>query len=132
LILCMLIGLIGCSEDVEDQNIKEDPLLSTQLLGEWEISSRSYNGITPLIRFCCEYLSLEEDAKSDDLKGVFSYSGGSQETNGIFDLDTINGTISFSRENSNSIYTYNTSNGSIAFYFREDDVDVEEVWVKKE
>ncbi|MCH1401012.1 MAG: hypothetical protein L7U78_00655 [Schleiferiaceae bacterium] len=70
-------------------------------MGEWEISSRTVNGITDLSVQCCEFLELSSDSISNDLNGFWFYDDGFDTINeGTFTVDTLEGDIQFYNQNS--------------------------------
>lgn len=79
----------------------DDLLFDLGLMGEWEISSRTVNGITDLSVQCCEFLELSSDSISNDLNGFWFYDDGFDTINeGTFTVDTLEGDIQFYNQNS--------------------------------
>jgi hypothetical protein len=127
--IVMLFILTACDNDEPND---DSALVKSGILGRWELQSRSFDGINPLIREVGYYLTLLEDKDRSDLSGdFFSVSPGS-ETEGVFELNPMNGTIRFEFGDRTLTYNYEVRDDVLIFDYREDDTDIEEIWVKSE
>jgi hypothetical protein len=127
--IVLLIILTACDNDEPNE---DSALVKSGILGRWELQSRSFDGINPLIREVGYYLTLLEDKDRSDLSGdFFSVSPGS-ETEGVFELNPMNGTIRFEFGDRTLTYNYEVRDDVLIFDYREDDTDIEEIWVKSE
>ena len=128
-VFVILFVLIACDNDEPND---DSALVKSGILGRWELQSRSFDGITPLIREVGYYLTLLEDKDRSDLNGdFFSVSQGS-ETTGLFELTPTSGTIRFEFRSEILIYEYEVREDVLIFNYREDGTDIEEIWVKSE
>jgi len=128
-VFVILFVLIACDNDEPND---DSALVKSGILGRWELQSRSFDGITPLIREVGYYLTLLEDKDRSDLNGdFFSVSQGS-ETTGLFELTPTSGTIRFEFRSETLIYEYEVREDVLIFNYREDGTDIEEIWVKSE
>ena len=128
-VLVLLFVLTACDNDEPND---DSALVKSGILGRWELQSRSFDGITPLIREVGYYLTLLEDKDRSDLNGdFFSVSPGS-ETNGLFELNPTSGTIRFEFGDRTLTYNYEVRDDVLIFNYQEDDTDIEEIWVKSE
>ena len=85
----------------------DDLLFEVGLLGQWEISSRTINGVTDLSVQCCEFLELSSDSIVSDLSGLWYYDDGDTIMNqGTFLVDTVEGDIQFYSQNSTFTRNY--------------------------
>ena len=93
-----LWALTGCNKAIPHI---DDLLFEVGLLGQWEISSRTINGVTDLSVQCCEFLELTSDSIASDLSGLWFYDDGDTIINeGTFVVDTVDGDIQFYSQNS--------------------------------
>ncbi len=128
-VIVLLFTLTACDNDEPND---DSALVKSGILGRWELQSRSFDGITPLIREVGYYLTLLEDKDRSDLTGdFFSVSPGS-ETAGLFELNPTSGTIRFEFGDRTLTYEYEVQDDVLIFDYREDDTDIEEIWVKSE
>ena len=128
-VFVILFVLTACDNDEPND---DSALVKSGILGRWELQSRSFDGITPLIREVGYYLTLLEDKDRSDLNGdFFSVSPGS-ETTGLFELTPTSGTIRFEFRSEILIYEYEVREDVLIFNYREDGTDIEEIWVKSE
>lgn len=129
LVFVMLFILNACDNDETND---DSALVKSGILGRWELQSRSFDGITPLIREVGYYLTLLEDKDRSDLNGdFFSVSPGS-ETTGLFELNPTSGTIRFEFRSETLFYEYEVRDDVLIFNYQEDGTDIEEIWVKSE
>ncbi len=127
--IVMLFILTACDNDEPND---DSALVKSGILGRWELQSRSFDGINPLIREVGYYLTLLEDKDRSDLSGdFFSVSPGS-ETEGVFELNPMNGTIRFEFGDRTLTYNYEVRDDVLIFDYRDDDTDIEEIWVKSD
>jgi len=97
-LLFIALLLPSCERAAFDE---EDLLYELGIMGRWEISSRTINGITDLTINCCEFLVLDGDSTSTDLAGQWFYDDGDTLINqGTFVVDTLEGDIQFYSQNS--------------------------------
>jgi len=79
----------------------DDLLFHVGLMGEWEISSRTVNGIPDPDIDCCQYLDLLGDSVLEDLSGMWFYDDGDTvQMEGTFTVDTVERDILFYHQNS--------------------------------
>lgn len=106
-----------CEEDIL---LVEDELNTTYLLGRWEITDETVNGVQDLLPKCCEFFEFNINNKGDDLIGNSNYTDSAGINNyGIFTVDTINQTITFEQEGEQPItynYTLNTIKKPYPFF----------------
>ena len=94
----ILCTLSACNKAIPQS---DDLLFHVGLLGQWEISSRTINGVTDLSVQCCEFLELSSDSIVSDLSGLWYYDDGDTIMNqGTFLVDTVEGDIQFYSQNS--------------------------------
>ena len=128
-VFLLLFILTACDNDEPND---DSALVKSGILGRWELQSRSFDGITPLIREVGYYLTLLEDKDRSDLNGdFFSVSPGS-ETTGLFELNPTSGTIRFEFRSDTLIYEYEVRDDVLIFKYRENGTEIEEIWVKSE
>ena len=124
-----LILFVGCSDD--DRNFT-DELEQIGIVGNWEISSRSINGITPLIALCCEFIEFKADENKEDLSGIYHWSDGQFSDSGIFKIDIINQALILQDENDEDVYEFLISESGQEFilnYFDNESL-ISESWIK--
>ena len=132
-----LILCFGCGKDESPQLEPEKTpqfcdMEQIGLLGEWEIQSRTTNGITPLIVFCCEFINLEDDDLLEDCNGAFKSEGVGYETEGFYTVNADEQTISFVFNNKTLIYGFQVQDTIINFEYTDDGNQIEESWAKVE
>lgn len=126
---CLLFLMLFTACD-DDDSIEDSALLKSGALGRWELLSRSYDGITPLIREVGFFLILVEDTNPVDLKGKFTAISPGSETDGVFELNPMNGTIRFEFGNETQTYAYDLQSDALVFDYRSDGTDINEIWVR--
>lgn len=126
----MLLALT-CGEDVKYPN---DKLLDIGVLGTWEISVESINGITDMTVNCCRFMDFVPDDNNQDLKGRFIYRDGERQiSEGFFTVNPNQETIFFLwNDDKELVYQYKFSNSFdyLTFTFSEDDLDFVQGWAK--
>lgn len=129
LFVISLLALASCEkEDVQ----QVDELEQTGVLGQWKFEKRTVDGVSNLTVECCDYIVFETDSDLSDLKGTFRAFGAEYETNGVFELNTSNGTIQFDYNDSQKIYEFQISDDLITFTYSEGNQEVIEDWRKEE
>jgi hypothetical protein len=128
-VFVILFVLTACDNDEPND---DSALVKSGILGRWELQSRSFDGITPLIREVGYYLTLLEDKDRSDLNGDFLSVSPGSETTGLFELNPTSETIRFEFRSETLIYEYEVREDVLIFNYREDGTDIEEIWVKSE
>ncbi len=126
---CLLFLMAACGDEDSEQGSE---LEKSGVLGQWELQSRSYDGINPLIIEVGQYLALLEDENQNDLIGNFLARSPGSETEGVFELDPSAGTIRFEFRDRMLIYLYDVQNDALIFDYEEDGTDISEVWIRVE
>jgi hypothetical protein len=126
-VFVLLFVLTACDND--DSN-DDSALVKSGILGRWELLSRSFDGITPLIREVGYYLTLEEDQSLSDFSGDFSAISPGSESSGTFELDPVNGTVSFELGLQTLIYEYDLQDDALIFDYQEDGTAINEIWIR--
>ena len=125
----LLIVLLITACDNEDP-IEESDLVKSGILGRWELLSRSYDGITPLIREVGFFLTLTEDTDRGDLIGKFTAISPGSETDGEFELNPVKGTIRFEFGDRILTYEYEFQNDALVLDYNEFGSNINEIWVR--
>lgn len=131
--LWVLITLSSCDkeETAVDPGSTEN-LDQVGILGKWGLQSITINGITDMI---VHYDSLEftTGIETNDLIGDFLSSDAiGNETNGQFEIDTINNVILFYVNSSVRSYEYEISANWLALTYSENNINLIEDWIRKE
>ncbi len=131
--LWVLITLSSCAkeETAVDPGSTEN-LDQVGILGKWGLQSITINGITDMI---VHYDSLEftTGIETNDLIGDFLSSDAiGNETNGQFEIDTINNVILFYVNSSVRSYEYEISANWLALTYSENNINLIEDWIRKE
>jgi hypothetical protein len=126
-VLVLLFTLTSCDNDEPND---DSALVKSGILGRWELQSRSFDGITPLIREVGFFLTLTEDTNRGDLSGEFTAISPGSETDGVFELNPMNGTIRFEFGDRTLTYEYDIQNNTLVFDFKEDGSNINEIWVR--
>ena len=129
-IAVLLVTLTGCEKD--NSVSATDQLEQIGILGKWKLEVRTVNNITPLIIQCCDTIAFMRDNEPGDLKGEFRSTGAGYETNGIFEISTVDSTIFFAWNNSQRLYEFQLSGNVLTFEYTEDEQEVSEDWYKVE
>ncbi len=127
--LVLLLLVSGCGRDDTDDR---SALVKTGLLGRWELQSRSYDGITPLIREVGFFLTFLEDSDRSDLIGQFNAISPGSETDGIFELNPAAGSIRIEFSDKSLTYEYKVQGDALIFDYEEDGSDINEIWIRSE
>lgn len=111
-----------------------DDLEATGILGNWEILSEDFGGISDLRARCCEFIEFTADEQPADLTGMFNTSSPGFQGDGTFVLSPSDSTISFTfSENGRQLSrTFQISeNGDFLYFdYEENGVPVGETWRK--
>ena len=108
-----------------------DPLIATEILGTWELQSRSINTVSdPVV--CCDTLIFRQDGLPTDLIGDFSRMGADTEMDGKFQLDEDLATVLFDFDNNAVTYEYLVDGTLLSFFYLEGDANIEERWIREE
>ena len=127
--MCLLI-FISITACDNDDPIEESALVKSGVLGRWELLSRSYDGITPLIREVGFFLILTEDTNRGDLSGKFTAISPGSETDGVFELNPMNGTIRFEFGDRILTYEYEFQSDALVLDYNEFGSSINEIWVR--
>ncbi|MCH6236024.1 hypothetical protein [Cognataquiflexum rubidum] len=129
ILLPLLMATTCIDEEIKYPN---DRLNDVWVLGPWEISGESINGISDLTVNCCRILEFVPDEDSSDFRGKFTYREGARQIGqGFFIIDPNQETIVFQREDqSESVYQYelDSGNDSVIFTFSENGSDIVQRW----
>jgi hypothetical protein len=129
IILPLLMATTCLDEEIKFPN---DRLNDIWVLGPWEISSESINGISDITVNCCRFLEFVPDGDSSDFSGKFFYREGDRQVGqGSFTIDPNQKTIVFQQENqSESVYQYELDSGNdyVIFTFSENGSDFVQGW----
>jgi hypothetical protein len=131
LLLALLLMAFQCDED----ELIEDPLMDTGLLGRWEIADETINGITDLLPKCCRFFEFNPDGNPEDLDGLFSFTNETGVFEGAFTLDPENQTIELRREGRAPVtysYSLNSALDYLEFSFSEGDAEFVQGWQRTE
>lgn len=133
LLLFVFVGFFGCSNDDSDNS---DLLNDTGILGRWEFTDETVNGISDLLPKCCVFFEFEADSNSDDLAGLFQRISESNElVTGEFIIDTNSQTITFNYGNTEQLvynYELNDATNYLSVSFSEDDLNYVQGWAKRD
>lgn len=123
--------LIGCSD--KDEN-SIDELEAIGILGSWEINSRSFDGIEPLIVLCCEFIEFSVDGNKEDFSGIYNLSSGQFNETGTFTLESSNRTLLMQDDNNMNQYQFILSETlqefELIYNEQDDDIQIVETWIK--
>lgn len=122
----IVVTLTSCSKENPGQEL--DALQQIGIPGQWKLEIRLVNGITNLAVKCCDYIDLKTNDQPNDLKGNFTSTGSGYETNGTFELDTIENTILFEFKNKQLLYSYQLDGNVLTFEYSENGQAVIEDW----
>ena len=133
LLLAMFLTAFQCEEDIL---IREDDLAETGILGKWEISNESVNGISDLSVKCCRFIEFSEDENTTDLEGSFTYKDELEMVfEGTFQLDPSVQQIMIKRKDRETLvynYAINSSKDYLTFTYSDEDSEIEEGWIKRD
>lgn len=131
--LAIITVFISCEKEEENEKIESsENLEQIGIMGQWKLDSRDVNRISSLAVECCDYLEFEKDSNPNDWNGLFSAFGSGYETNGVFELDTLNETIELSYDDKQKIYGIQISDKRIVFSYLENSDSIVEHWIKEE
>lgn len=123
----MLAALFGCSGD---DPAPYDRLDDTGLLGTWEISSQTINGMTNPSVVCCEFNEFTVDENPDDLRGNYRTYGTGPEATGTFLVNELQSTISVERATDTTLLDYSLLNDNLTIEYMEDSTSIELEYVR--
>lgn len=132
--LTLIFLFFSCKQEEDNSNIaaeEQDLLESTNILGDWKLQSRSFNGITSLAIECCEYLEFRSDSILSDYSGNFFAHGTGYQTTGTFEINPDSSLLSFYFSNNHLIYYFEAEDSSLLLRYNDDNQDVVENWVKE-
>lgn len=130
LFLLLSIFFYSCSNDDNNETVV-NPLEELNLLGTWEITSRSFDGITPLVVFCCEFMNYEDDSNMTDMTGNFTFIGIGPNSERTFLVDSSNNTITFTDNDGDQfIITFNIFDNNLSTSYTENGTVIVEDWIK--
>ena len=131
--LAIMTVFTSCEKDEGNDNIEpSDNLEQFGMFGNWKLDSREINGISSLAVECCDYIEFKTDSNLTDLKGLFRANGVGYETNGVFELDTLNETIVLSYDDKQKVFGIQISDNRIVFSYLENNDSIVEHWIKEE
>ena len=126
-IASLVLFLAGCSGD---DPAPYDRLDDTGLLGTWEISGQTINGITNSSVVCCEFNEFTVDDNPDDLRGNYRTYGTGPEATGTFLVNELQSTISVERSTDTTVLDYNLLNDNLTIEYMEDSTSIELEYVR--
>lgn len=133
LLLWVLITLSYCDKEETAVDPGSTEILDqVGILGKWGLQSITINGITDMI---VHYDSLEftTGIETNDLIGDFLSSDAlGNETNGQFEIDTINNVILFYVNSSVRSCEYEISANWLALTYSENNINIIEDWIRNE
>ncbi|MEP2058854.1 MAG: hypothetical protein ABJJ05_13670 [Maribacter litoralis] len=129
LLLAIFIMFAGCEKEEIEQTDNLDPF---GILGQWKLETKTINGITDSSIQCCDYIDFKTDSELNDLKGEFMATGEEYETNGVFELNTLNNLIHFEFDNTQKSYEFRITDNLATFTYFENNQEVIEDWRKQE
>ena len=127
LLLAPLLMAFQCDED----ELIEDDLAQTGLLGRWEIADESMGGISDLSVKCCRFIEFNPDDNPQDLNGSFLYEDETGFYDGVFSVDLSEETILIQRADRTPItyrYSLNNEQDYLMLTFTEEEVDFQQGW----
>lgn len=134
LTLLLFSFTLGCAKEV-DNNPNEGEQQSTDLLeqydliGEWEIQSRSFNNITGMPALCCEFVEFSVDQNEIDNIGIFSYYGNGESVAGTFEvIDFENMKIII--DGNIHLHSFTVNGNYLSLAYIENGDSISEIWVK--
>ena len=130
-LILFLFFLLGCSTGDDNDN-RTDKLNPIGILGNWKINDRSFDGITPLIVVCCEFIEFKADENKQDLSGLYNWSSGQFRGSGIFTIDNINQALILQDENDEDVYEFIISESGQEFLlnYLDNETLISESWIK--
>jgi hypothetical protein len=131
-IIVLLVSIFLIASCSKNEPAQYDALEGTGLLGKWEIQKTIVDGIADLSAECCTFIEFNKDSHPDDLKGDFRSYGVGYETNGIFEVNTVNRTILFDYNNKQRSYVFDIEENLLALSYEDDGRQVMETWVRVE
>ncbi len=123
----------SCEKQEEIEKIdSSDKLDQFGIFGKWGLQAMTINGITDMsIQF--DKLEFIADDEKADLKGKFIGNRGFRaETNGQFELDSLNKMIHFEQNNTQKSYAFELSNNWMAFTYFDNDIEFIEDYRKED
>lgn len=128
LIFAPLLLAFTCDEPVLDKN---DFLINTGILGSWEISSETIDGISDLTAKCCQAFDFYADKNYKDFKGEFKYQYELGVKDGVFTLFPEDQKINFKQTDGKEFnYSYSISEDQdlLTFTFSDSDRIFRQGW----
>jgi len=120
-----------CDDDID---ITQDYLYDSGLLGTWEITDETVNGISDMNPKCCIFFEFSPDNNENDLVGIYAYSDElGNYYNDKFIVDPINQLILLDRDNGEQqSYEFTVDNSAeyLTFSFTENGLNFEQDWRK--
>jgi hypothetical protein len=134
LFLSILTVLTSCEKDeiMQINNVEQaDSLEEFGILGKWGLQSITINGITDMIVHY-DTIKFSADSEIADLKGKFKRRGVGYESNGQFELNKAEETITFTYDDKQIIYGIQISDNYMVFSYSENNASIVEDWRKEE
>ncbi|MBZ9788171.1 hypothetical protein LB456_11945 [Psychroflexus sp. CAK57W] len=133
LLLLPLLTAFQCDED-EMENLENNNLNETGLMGSWEIADETRDGISDMLPKCCRFLEFYTDSDPDDYTGSYTFTDDQGLTyNGEFTVNLSDGLITFDNFDDDLIiydYSVDDSGEGLIFSFTENEVKVIQNWTK--
>jgi len=124
LMLVIITTVLSCSKD-DDNNIS----VLSELIGEWELQSKSINNNTPAV-IEDDKLLFREDSDIKDLNGNYSYIA-TNETNGNFVIGIYNTIVLTTNSGNSRTYDFDLNAITLVLRYEDDDSNaITEVWTK--
>lgn len=131
-ILSAILAFSACKKE-SDETLpvnKVDKLDDIGILGEWEIESRSINGIDDMLPICCEFLDFQTGSNMEDLNGNVRYLEIDRDIAGKFEIDQANMTIEFIFEDYNYSSKLEIKDNVMHLTYSNEGLVIEDAWVR--
>lgn len=124
-----MVGMVlGCTPEPSEPDLLD----GFGILGSWELSSRTRNGVVDLLPQGGELLELTTDSSAKDLNGAWTYEAGTTTNEGTFALDSTDFDVFFYSNNSTFARQFQKINAdAIYFYYTEGSDAVTETWFRR-
>ena len=107
-----------------------DSLSSSNILGRWEIRSRSINNISDMTVQCCEIYQFDSGNTPNDFSGNVMFSQNGVNLDGHFTLNEMDSTIDFTINGINRIFKFSTTDEGLTLKYELDGDFYLEKWQK--
>lgn len=132
-----------CLTTISCSKTESDFLETHQIIGEWELESMTFGGITGSIDAdlvlqilatnveCCDFIEFATDDILGDSVGFFKASGLGYENFGTFEVSEANDSLVFKWDSKRRIVAFEINNDLLTLLYLEDSIPVEEDWRKQ-